>query len=209
MCLFLSKVLSRNRLLSCLVLFFSVIFGRPFVKRFALMLSDRCLSCLSVCPVCPVCNVRALWPNGWTDQDETWHAGRPRPGHIVLEGTQLPSPQGHSPRPQFLAHICCGQMAAWIKMPLGMELGLGPGDFVLGGDPASLPKRGRSPTPQFSAHFYCGQAARCIKMPLGMEVGLGLRDIVFVVDRATPRKKGTPTPTNFWPMSIVAKWLDG
>jgi len=28
-------------------------------------------------------------------------------------------------------HICCGQMAAWINMPLGMEVGLGPGDFVL------------------------------------------------------------------------------
>jgi len=27
------------------------------------MLSDRCLSCLSV-----------LWPNGWVDQDKTWHA---------------------------------------------------------------------------------------------------------------------------------------
>jgi len=39
------------------------------------MLSGRCLSCLS----CPVCDVRALWPNGWTDQDETWHAGRSRP----------------------------------------------------------------------------------------------------------------------------------
>jgi len=23
--------------------------------------------------------VDVLWPNGWTDQDETWHAGRPRP----------------------------------------------------------------------------------------------------------------------------------
>jgi len=33
------------------------------------MLSVRCLSCPSVC------NVRVLWPNGWTDQDETWHAG--------------------------------------------------------------------------------------------------------------------------------------
>ena len=28
-------------------------------------------------------------------------------------------------------HICCGQMAVWINMPLGMEVGLGPGDFVL------------------------------------------------------------------------------
>jgi len=46
-------------------------------------------------------------------------------------------------------------------------------------------------------------------MPLGTEVGLGLRNIVFDVDPATPRKKGTPIPTQFWPMSIVAKWLDG
>jgi len=46
-------------------------------------------------------------------------------------------------------------------------------------------------------------------MPLGTEVGLGLRDIVFDVDPATPRKKGTPTQPNFWPMSIVAKRLDG
>ena len=37
------------------------------------MLSDHCLSCLSVC------NVGVLWPNGLTDPDETWHAGRPRP----------------------------------------------------------------------------------------------------------------------------------
>ena len=44
-------------------------------------------------------------------------------------------------------------------------------------------------------------------MPLGTEVGLGLRNIVFDVDPATPRKKGTRTPPNFWPMSIVGKWL--
>jgi len=36
-------------------------------------------------------------------------------------------------------------MAAWIKMSLGMELGLGPGDFVLDGDPAPLPKGGVEP----------------------------------------------------------------
>jgi len=28
-------------------------------------------------------------------------------------------------------------MAGWIKLPLGMEVGLGPGDFVLDGDPDS------------------------------------------------------------------------
>jgi len=38
-------------------------------------------------------------------------------------------------------------MAEWIKMSLGMELGLGPGDFVLDGDPAfaPLPKKAAEP----------------------------------------------------------------
>jgi len=44
---------------------------------------------------------------------------------------------------------CCGQMAGWIKMPLGMEEGLSPGDFVLDGDPAPLPKNGVEPLPNF------------------------------------------------------------
>jgi len=51
------------------------------------------------------------------------------PGHIVLDGAQLPLPKG-AQLPQFLAHICCGQMAGWIKMPLGRELGLGPSNIV-------------------------------------------------------------------------------
>jgi len=99
---------------------------------------------LDRCPVLSVCNVHALWPNGWTDQDETWHAGRPRPWpHCVRWEPNSPSPKGHSP--QFSAHICCGQMAAWIKMPLGMEIGLGPGDFAFDGDPAPLHKKGAEP----------------------------------------------------------------
>jgi len=32
-------------------------------------------------------------------------------------------------------------------MPLGMEVGLSPGEFVLDGNPAPSPKRGRSPSP--------------------------------------------------------------
>ena len=55
-------------------------------------------------------------------------------------------------------------------MPLGMEVGLGPGDFVLDGAP---PQNGAEPPPQFSAHFHCGPTAGCIKMPLDMEVGQG------------------------------------
>jgi len=76
------------------------------------------------------------------------------PGHIVLGGDPAPLPQ-RGIAPQFSAHICCGQIAAWIKMSLGTELGLGPGDFVLDGDPAPLLKRGAE-APKFSAHVYCG-----------------------------------------------------
>jgi len=36
-------------------------------------------------------------------------------------------------------------MVGWINMPLGMEVGLGPGDFVLDEYPAPLPKKGHSP----------------------------------------------------------------
>ena len=66
-------------------------------------------------------------------------------------------------------------MAALIKMPLGMEVGLVPGDFVLDGDP-DLPSPKGCGTPKFSAHVYCGQTAGWIKMPLGMEVGLSPGD---------------------------------
>jgi len=39
---------------------------------------------------------------------------------------------------------CLCQMAAWIKMPLGMEVGLGPSDFVLDGNPTPPPKKGHA-----------------------------------------------------------------
>jgi len=43
----------------------------------------------------------------------------------------------------------CGQTIGWIKMPLGKEVGLGPGHIVLDGDPAPH----SSPSP-LSAHAY-------------------------------------------------------
>jgi len=72
------------------------------------------------------------------------------PGDFVLDGDPAPPPQRGTAPTQFSTHICCGQMAAWIKMPLGMELGLSPGDFVLDGDPAlPSPKRDRARSPIF------------------------------------------------------------
>ena len=63
-------------------------------------------------------------------------------------------------------------MAGWIKMKLGMQVGLGPDHTVLDGDPGPPPLNGHSP-PIFS---------RCLlwpnswmtKMPLAMEVSLVL-----------------------------------
>jgi len=107
---------------------------------------------LSVClSVCPVCDVGVLWPNGWMDQDNTWHGDRPRPWpHCVRWGPSSPSPKGHSP--QFSAHVCCGQTARWIKMPHGTEVGLGAGDIVLDGEPSYL-KKGHSPRPLFGPYL--------------------------------------------------------
>ena len=84
-------------------------------------------------------NFRAMfiWPNGWMDEAGTRHRGRPDPGDFMLDGDPAPSPKrGRIPHPHYSAHFYSGQTAACIKMPLGVELGLGPGDFVLDGDPA-------------------------------------------------------------------------
>ena len=58
-------------------------------------------------------------------------------------GTQLPSQKRGRALPQFSAHICCGQTAGWIKMPLGTKVGLGSGHIVLHGDPAPSPPKER------------------------------------------------------------------
>jgi len=52
-------------------------------------------------------------------------------------------------------------------MSLGMELGLGPGDFVLDRDPVSPSPKGDGP-PKFSAHVYSDQTAGWMKLVLGM-----------------------------------------
>jgi len=89
-------------------------------------------------------------------------------------------------------------------MALGTEVGLGPDDIVLDGDPAPSPKRGRSP--QFSAHVYRGQTAGWIKMPLGTEVGLGPDDIVLDGNPAPSPKTGKQPPPMFGPFLL---WPNG
>ena len=122
-----------------------MVFGRPFVKRFALCYQSV------VCPVVlSVCNVRALWPNGWTDQDDTWPAGRPRAWpHCVRWEPSSPCPKGHSPQPIFGPYLL--QPNGWMDRDANWY----------GGRPQpTLPPQngGRTPSPIFS-HFYCGQTA--------------------------------------------------
>ena len=71
-------------------------------------------------------------------------------------------------------------------MPLGVEVGLGPDDTVLDGDPALPPQKGAEPPPQFLAHVYCGQMPGCIMMPLDVQVNVGSGDVVLVGVAAPP-----------------------
>jgi len=58
------------------------------------------------------------------------------------------------------ALVYCGQTVGWIKMKLGMEVGLVPGHIALDGDPD--PPKGAHP--QFAAHVCCAtrlDGSRC------------------------------------------------
>jgi len=119
------------------------------------MLLVRCPVCLSVCQ--SVCDVGVLWPNGWTDQDETRHAGKPRPWpHCARWGPSSPSPKGAQP-PLFGPYLlrpngCMDQDVTWCgARPRPRRL------CVRWGPRCPLPKRGGPP--KFSAHVYCDQTA--------------------------------------------------
>jgi len=89
-------------------------------------------------------------------------------------------------------------------MPLGMEVGLGPRDFVLDGDPAPRPLNGVEP-PIFGP---------CLLWPNGWMdqdstwhgVGLRSRPQCATWGPSSLPKKGDRAP-NFRPISIVAKRL--
>ena len=83
-------------------------------------------------------------------------------------------------------------------MSIGMEVGLGAGDFVLDGVQAPR-KKGTAPT-KLSAHVYCGQTAAWIKMRLDMEVDLGPGDVVL---------DGVPAPPTRATAPVFGPWLDG
>ena len=80
-------------------------------------------------------------------QDATWYGGRPQPRRLrVRWEPSSPPVKGHSPQS---AIVRCGQTAGWTKMPLGMEVGLDPGDFVFDGTQLPPEKRAHPPHPIF------------------------------------------------------------
>ena len=94
-------------------------------------------------------------------------------------------------------------------MSFGMELGLGPGDFVfdgpISGDVAldgvtAPPKRAQPPV---LVHVYCGQTAGWMKTQIGTEVDLGPGHMVL--DGVPAPAKAAQPSTSFRPMSIVSK----
>jgi len=87
-------------------------------------------------------------------------------------------------------------------MALGMEVGLGPGDFVFDGDPATPRTEGTHTTTLFLAHICCGQTAGWMKTPLGTGVHLGPGPIVL--DGSQLCAKRAQQPPSFCPLSIVA-----
>jgi len=99
-------------------------------------------------------------------------------------------------------------------MALGMEVGLGPSDIVLNGDPALPSKKRRSTAPQYSTDVCCGQRAGWINIPLGMEVGLRPGHTVRW-GPSSPLKRAQPPlfgPCLLWPngwMDQDATWYEG
>jgi len=110
---------------------------------------------------------RLLWANGWMDQDGTWRGicvrlgpsplpqKRAEPASPIFgpcllwpNGWMHPSPL--YPLQDFKALYKYCIIITIIIMPLGMEVGLSTGDFVLDGDPAPPQKGGGAP-PNFRA----------------------------------------------------------
>jgi len=88
-------------------------------------------------------------------------------------------------------------------MPLGMEVGLDPGDVV-----SSRPQKGGTAAANFRS-IYCGQTAGCIRISLGTEVDLGPGDVVLHRNPAPSPAKKRAQPPIFGPCLLWANgWMD-
>jgi len=100
----------------------------------------------------PIFRKFLLCPNGWMHDDDTWYGGRPKPRGLCVRWGPSPKKWAEPP-PQFSAHVYYGQTAGWIKMALGMEVGLCPCHIVLDGESAPLPQKGGRTPPSLRPVF--------------------------------------------------------
>jgi len=144
------------------------------------------------------------------DQDGTWYGGRPQPSRLCVRWGPSPYPkQGAESPPQFSVRFYSGQTDGCIKMPLGMEASLSPGDFVLDGTHPPHPRQG-GPLPFFGP---------CLLWPKGWINQDGSyhgggpwyrpHSPRWEPRFPPPKKGGTwAEPMCFLPIFIVAKRLD-
>jgi len=155
----------------------------------------------------PSCGPCLLFPNGWMAQDATWYGDRPRTKrHCARWGPSSLLPKcGQSP--QFSSHVYCGQTAAWIQVPLGMEVGLGPGHIVLDGDPGPLLKRGH--TPNFRPMFVVAKRLDGSRYGLLRWKTSARGNIVLDADLALPPPLKGHSSLNFGPCLLWPNgWMD-
>jgi len=169
------------------------------------MLSVRSLS------VCPVCLSVTFVHSGQT-------VGRIKtkletqvglgPGHIVLDGdgTQLPSPKGAQP-PIFVPYLlrpngCMDKDVTWYgarPRPRRLCVRWGPNPY---------PKKGGAP-PNFRPTYIVAKRLHGSRWHLVRRLASAYATLCSMWTQLPPEKRAYPPSPNFWPMSIVAKWLDG
>ena len=84
----------------------------------------------------PIFRPCLLWPNGWMDQDGTWHGCGPRSRPYCARWGPCYLPKKGEEPPSFRPISVVAKRLDASRCHLVMEVGLSPGDFVLDGDPA-------------------------------------------------------------------------
>jgi len=147
-----------------------MVFGRPFVKRFA------------------------LWTTFFTSTGSTMETNKHKTKcyrSVVLSVLSVCLS---------VTLVYCGQTVGRIKMKLGMQVGLGPGHTVLGGDPGP-------PPPIFGPYLW--RPNDCMDQDVTWYGGRSQPRRICVrwgPSPLPPKGGGAPLP-NFQPISIVAKRL--
>ena len=100
-----------------------------------------------------------LWPNGWMEQDGTWHEGRPQPRQLCVTWDPAPSPKrGRSPSPIF------GPFLLWTNGWMHQDAtwyggGPRPRPHCIRRGPSS-PRKGHSSPPSFRRMSIVATVAR-------------------------------------------------